>query len=49
MKITDKMYKHYIEKIHCRYPEDPVGVRLKEYIKTNLENVLNKKLREMKN
>ena len=49
MEITEKMYKHYMDTIHCRYPDDPVGVRLKEYIKTNLEMELNKKLREKKN
>jgi hypothetical protein len=49
MEITEKMYKHYMDTIHCRYPDDPVGVRLKEYIKTNLEMELNKKLRERKN
>jgi hypothetical protein len=49
MEITQKMYDHYIKNVHCRYPDDPVGVRLKEYIKTNLEIELNQKLRELKN
>ena len=38
-----------MEKIHCRHPDDPVGNRLKEYIKTNLENLLSQKLRQDKN
>jgi hypothetical protein len=38
-----------MKNVHCRYPDDPVGVRLKEYIKTNLEIELNQKLRELKN
>jgi hypothetical protein len=49
MEITQKMYDHYMKNVHCRYPDDPVGVRLKEYIKTNLEIELNKKLKERKN
>jgi hypothetical protein len=48
MEITEKMYNHYMEKIHSRHPDDPIAVRLKEYIKTNLENELNNKLKEMK-
>jgi len=37
-----------MKNVHCRYPDDPVGVRLKEYIKTNLEIELNQKLKEIK-
>lgn len=48
MEITEEMYNHYMTKIHCRHPDDPVGVRLKEYIKENLEIELNIKLKEMK-
>lgn len=44
IKITEKMYKHYMDAIHCRYPDDPVAVRLKEYIIPNLEMELNHKL-----
>jgi hypothetical protein len=49
MEITKKMYDHYIKNIHCRHPDEPVGVRLKEYIKLMLENELNQKLKEKKN
>ena len=49
MEITKKMYEYYIKNVHCRHPNEPVAVRLKEYIKTNLENELNQKLKEIKN
>jgi hypothetical protein len=49
MEITKKMYDYYIQHVHCRHPNDPVAVRLKEYIKTNLEIELNQKLKEIKN
>jgi len=35
--------------VHCRHPDKPVAVKLKEYIKTNLEIELNQKLKEIKN
>jgi hypothetical protein len=49
MKITQTMYNHYIKNIHSRFPDDPVAVRLKDYIKLNLELEFNAKLKEIKN
>lgn len=49
MEITEKMYKYYMEHYHSRHPDEPVAVKLKEHIKSNLERQLNEKLREMKN
>lgn len=49
MEITETMYKYYMDHYHSRNPDAPVAVKLKEYIKSNLEKQLNDKLRVMKN
>lgn len=42
------MYDHFLEHVRTHNSDEPIAVRLKEYIKNNLEMELNTKLKEMK-
>ncbi len=33
MKITQRMYDHYMMNVHCRHPYDSIADRLKDYMR----------------
>ena len=41
MEISEKMYKYFMKMIHSRQSERPVAVVLKEYLRSQLEEIFN--------